>query len=212
MSSIRVRDLAQLASGGHKVLLIADGSRVGDGSLGEIALQFPGFAVLSATRGDELEFEGPQFGGSPLANALVSTLGQPIPDLDRDGLISIDELYFELYRKMTAQIVSAKGSTFVPHPGLFAPMGHHMFVSQAQPTGLDSATGLTLQLEGSLLDLVPGSRRFVVNGTITDGSINQSNHSITLGESGTNVFRQGLNWVIAGGPCLHIGGKYLKKI
>ncbi len=90
-------DLAPLAGERHKVLLLADSSRIGAGLLGDIALRNPGFAILSASKNDETTVEGRQFDGSPFAQEITRALAAPIPDLDGDGLISVDEFYIYLY-------------------------------------------------------------------------------------------------------------------
>jgi len=51
-------DLAPLADQNHQVLLLADGCKVGDGHFGDLALKYPGFAILPASKADELDVEG----------------------------------------------------------------------------------------------------------------------------------------------------------
>src|SRR5262249_7543704 len=119
------KDIAPLSAGHLHVVLLGDGGKIGNGLLGDTALQEPTFAIISASKRDEDTYEASAWSGSAFANELVAALGQNIPDLDGDGLISVEELYLYLYPRLV-QLTKK-----LQHPSLFGTMTHRMYLSQA---------------------------------------------------------------------------------
>jgi hypothetical protein len=189
ISTISVKDhLAPLAGEYRKVLLIADSGEVGDAQLGDIAMQYPGFSVLSAAREDEeaLEVETKMLHGSPFARALVDSLEGDIPDLDGDGLISVDELYIYLYQK-SLEVQQLTTQRRFQHASLFGAMTHHMMISQG------SSSGQKIEVGEKLVGLRAGTNDVKINGETTTITIDPGSSIVTLGRADINFLRNGLN-------------------
>jgi len=195
------RDIAVLARGGKKIVLIADGCNIGDGMLGSTWLTEPTFAILGASKQDEFAVEAPQWNGSPLANELVGALSAYIPDLDRNGLISLEALYIYLYPRVLQDTKLA--SMVGQHIMLSGSMTHRIYILTAkEPIPQESITehgekDSTFKIVGGELAQSVGTFDININGH--EGiPVNLERGGIIrfLGEHGDqSLFRQGLNQI-----------------
>jgi hypothetical protein len=171
-SAISIKnDLAPIAREYRHVLLIADGCHIGDGQLGDVALKYPGFAVLSAARVDEVDYEDKRWEGSPFTEALVESLHDNIPDYYGEGLISVDALYIYLYQKMATLV---RHGRFVTHPALFGSLTHKMRLAQAFDMTPE------LRFDGSFGELGDGRSHIKVNGYSSSVNIDLSRSELTV--------------------------------
>jgi hypothetical protein len=179
------QDIARLAAGHLHILFLGDGCHIGDGLLGDTALAEPTFGIISSSKRDEVSGEGTDWNGSPFAQELAASLNQNIPDLDGDGLISVEELYLYLYPRL----VQATHRKVQQHPGLFGSMTHRMYLSQA-PESFQ-----TFVMAGSVPSGLGSSGTVKINGIDVAASVDSANGTISLGNTNQSIFRQGLNLI-----------------
>ena len=181
------QDLAPLAGSNKKILLLADASHIGGGLLGNLAIRYPGFSIISPTRGDEVEIEDKRFSGSPFANAIVASL-QGVTDYDGNGLISVDEWYVSLYLK-TMEFFRSAGLKATVHPAMSGQMAHRMIISQAPAP----PAGQEFKVDGALATLPAGNTNVKINGSSVTVIVDHDRSVLSLGKTDYNLFRQGLN-------------------
>src|SRR3984893_17202366 len=106
----------------QKLLFIGDGCNIGDGSLGAISERHPHVAVLASSKSDEVAFDR-----SPFASAIVQVLKDENSDLDGDGLLSVEELFVQVYPKVVPLNVAYRSQ----HPTLAGLRSHRLALATA---------------------------------------------------------------------------------
>jgi hypothetical protein len=206
----QLRDLLR----GCEVWLILDGCFAGPQTLLREAI--PGITVsaLTCTKDDEFAFEGFQNGqaGGVFSLALTQVLEDPRCDLDGDGLVSLEELHNEVYRRtlqnggQDQHLIGGQNGQVLQYPSVAGTRIHRQYLIRGYPPSsrsrADTSSGppqpprveFRLSFEdGQVPRLLAGAKQAFVNQELFNvEEINDANHSITLSARVGHIRTSGL--------------------
>jgi uncharacterized caspase-like protein len=176
-----LRDIVNIAPADQKLLIIADGCNIGDGSLGPLFDRHPNISILASSKSDELAYESAKSPHTAFVSAIADVLKSARSDLDGDGQLSVEELYIQLYLQMTR---SSVGYYSRQHPSLARLHSHRLMLATAEvsPVEVMSIDGLAppagTQAEVTISQAPSDSDEISINGR----RLEQSDYRITDGK------------------------------
>ncbi len=169
------------------VLFVADGCNIGEAIVGKVARRFKNLSVLTSAKVDETALDWDLRPGV-FASQIALGLGSSGQDLDADGLLSLDEIYVQIYPGV-AQAAGDFGAG--QHPALFGRYSHKAMLALAMVKEEHAGERVKLAVSSELAGAIKSASRVTVNGQDLRFSIEDDSLEMDASEQGK--LRPGVN-------------------